>query len=166
MRIQDANRAELGSSRSGLFINDDDTDDVGSKSALSSSLAISDFQDFPKEQKKKRQHQNTQMSRRSSLRVAAQESAEEVADLKGSGGSKLPAPLRNASKNKGRRRAMSVGHFADINKGSSSVAAGKKIASSARTSRKRAMSILDFVDGPKAKGGRESAAKVPSGRKR
>lgn len=116
--------------------------------------------------KKKRQHQNTQMSRRSSLRVAAQESAEEVADLKGSGGSKLPAPLRNASKNKGRRRAMSVGHFADINKGSSSVAAGKKIASSARTSRKRAMSILDFVDGPKAKGGRESAAKVPSGRKR
>lgn len=106
------------------------------------------------------------MSRRSSLRVAAQESAEEVADLKGSGGSKLPAPLRNASKNKGRRRAMSVGHFADINKGSSSVAAGKKIASSARTSRKRAMSILDFVDGPKVKGGRESAAKVPSGRKR
>eukprot|EP00729_Bicosta_minor_P029441 gene29441-35209_t len=106
------------------------------------------------------------MSRRSSLRVAAQESAEEVADLKGSGGSKLPAPLRNASKNKGRRRAMSVGHFADINKGSSSVAAGKKIASSARTSRKRAMSILDFVDGPKAKGGMESAAKVPSGRKR
>ena len=158
MRIQDANRAELGSSRSGLFINDDDTDDVGSKS--DSSLAISD-QDFPK-----RQHQNTQMSRRSSLRVAAQESAEEVADLKGSGGSKLPAPLRNASKNKGRRRAMSVGHFADINKGSSSVAAGKKIASSARTSRKRAMSILDFVDGPKAKGGMESAAKVPSGRKR
>lgn len=61
MRIQDANRAELGSSRSGLFINDDDTDDVGSKS--DSSLAISD-QDFPKEQKKTSAPKHTNESKK------------------------------------------------------------------------------------------------------
>merc|ERR1711935_1098125 len=89
---------------------------------------------------------------------------------KGSAGSKAPPSIRGASRTKGRRRALSIGHFVDVivsttvstNKNKR---AGKKKGAASGESRKRALSIMDFADAAKASTSR-CAAKLPAGRKR
>merc|ERR1712166_1711802 len=108
------------------------------------------------------------ISVRRSLKAATRETAEEIADLKGSAGSKAPPLIRGASRTKGRRRALSIGHFADVSiivSTNKNKRAGKKKGAASGASRKRALSIMDFADAAKA-GIIRCAAKLPVGRKR
>ena len=99
---------------------------------------------------------------RRSARVAARETMEEIADLKGSAGSKAPPKLPSASTKKGRRRAKSIGHFVDGTTNRTNVAGKKKLGAS----RARAMSIMDFADAGSVKIGTEKKAGAQVGRRR